>query len=217
MRLSSRLRFRGLLASVVLVAVGSSGPAYAGSVPVLYETFGANGVAAINLSTPPTGLGSLFDNATNIVAGGGKVYFESGNTIYSTSTNLVGLNTVLTNGQAATGLALDAADGILYETFGPNGISAIDLNNPSMSLGNLFDNATNIVAGGGKVYFESGNTIYSTSTNLVGLNTGAHQRPGPHGTGAGRRRRHPLRDVRPPWDIGDQPEQSLDGTRQPEH
>ena len=165
-------RFVRLTAFVVLLLAGSDGFALAGtSNSILYETFGSNGISAINLTDPPTGLGNLFATATNVVAGGGKVYFESGDTIYSTSTNLVGLTTVLTNGQAPTGLALDASRGILYETFGSNGISAIDLADPTRSLGNLFTPATNIVAGGGKVYFESGATIYSTSPDLVGLTT----------------------------------------------
>ncbi len=163
-------RFVRLTALSVILLTGSGGFALAGSSNgILYESFGSNGISAINLTDPPTGLGNLFTPATNVVAGGGKVYFESGNTIYSTSTDLVGLTTVLTNGQAPTGLALDASRGILYETFGSNGISAINLADPTMSLGNLFTPATNIVAGGGKVYFESGNTIYSTSTDLVGL------------------------------------------------
>ncbi len=170
MRFRLRRRFVRLTAFVFVLLVGSAGFAWAGpSNGLLYETFGSNGVAAINLTNPPTGLGNLFTPATNIVAGGGKVYFESGDTIYSTSPDLVGLTTVITNGQAATGLALDASRGILYETFGSNGISAIDLADPQRSLGNLFINATNIVAGGGKVYFESGDTIYSSTPDLVGL------------------------------------------------
>jgi hypothetical protein len=135
---------------------------------ILYETFGSNGISAINLANS-RGLGNLGVKATNIVAGGGMVYFESGNTIYSTSANLVGLHAVITNNVTPTGLALDAQDGILYETFGSNGVSAINLAN-SRGLGNLGVTATNIVAGNGMVYFESGDTIYSSSADLVGLN-----------------------------------------------
>jgi hypothetical protein len=89
---------------VVVLLAGSGGFALAGpSNGILYETFGSNGFSAINLTDPSMSLGNLFTPATNIVAGGGKVYFESGNTIYSTSPNLVGLNTVLNNNQTPNG------------------------------------------------------------------------------------------------------------------
>jgi hypothetical protein len=112
---------------------------------------------------------------------GGKVYFESGATIYSTSSDLVGLTAIITNTEAPTGLALDASHGILYETFGSNGVAVINRADPRMGLGNLFIPATNIVAGGGKVFFESGATIYSTSPDLVGLNTVLNNNQAPTG------------------------------------
>ena len=168
MALRSRTRIVFSLLSVVVLMTASTRSTLA--VPdIMYETFGQNGVSGFNLATG-SGVGNLGVPATNIVAGGGMVYFQSGNTIYSTTTNLVGLNTVITNGQAPTGLALDAADGILYETFGSNGVSAINLVT-GRGVGNLFVPATNIVYGNGIVYFESGNTIYSSSANLVGLTT----------------------------------------------
>ena len=184
---------------------------------ILYETFGSNGASAINLTDPPTGLGNLFMNATNIVAGGGKVYFESGDTIYSTTPDLVGLTAVFTNGQAPTGLALDASSGILYETFGSNGISAIDLADPQRSLGNLFINATNIVAGGGKVYFESGDTIYSTTPDLVGLTAVITNGQAPTGLARGRLQWDPLRDVWLEWDLRDRSGRSAKESGEPVH
>jgi PEP-CTERM motif len=162
-------KFVRFVASLVLVAAVSVGSAVAGSsAGILYESFGSNGISSLNLTNSPTGASFFIHTATNIVAGGGMVYFQDGNTIYSTTANLVGLNVVITNNVTPTGLALDAQDGILYETFGSDGISAINLAN-LRGLGSLFVTATNIVAGGGMVYFESGNTIYSTSANLVGL------------------------------------------------
>jgi hypothetical protein len=70
MRFRLRRRFVRLTAFVVVLLAGSGGFALAGpSNGILYETFGSNGVAAINLTDPPTGLGNLFVPATNIVAG----------------------------------------------------------------------------------------------------------------------------------------------------
>jgi len=168
MGIRSRTRMVSLLWSIVLLLAGSTRSALA-TPDVIFETFGQNGVAALDPATG-RGIGNLGVTATNIVAGAGTVYFESGNTIDSSTSNLVGLNTVITNNLPATGLALDAADGILYETFGANGVSALNLNT-GRGLGNLGVSATNIVYGNGKVYFESGNTIDSSTSNLVGLNT----------------------------------------------
>jgi len=97
-----------LLAAIILLFMsGVTDSSRAGTTPAaLYETFGSGGVAGINLTNPPVGIGNLNINATNIVAGGGMVYFQSGATIYSSSAKLVGLNTVFTNRVAPTGLAL---------------------------------------------------------------------------------------------------------------
>jgi DNA-binding beta-propeller fold protein YncE len=103
------------------------------------------------------------------VAGGGKVYFEDGATIYETSTDLTGLQVFHVNGEAPTGLAIDPTAGVFYESFGADGVSALDLANPGFAVRFLGVSATNIVAGGGKVYFEDGATIYETSTDLTGL------------------------------------------------
>ena len=157
------------LTAVLTNTQAPTGLALNASGSILYETFGSNGVAAINLTDPLTGLGYLSIPATNIAVGGGEVYFQSGDTIYSSSPGLVGLTAVLTNTQAPTGLALDASGSILYETFGSNGVAAINLTSPLTGLGYLSIPATNIAVGGGKVYFQSGDTIYSSSPDLVGL------------------------------------------------
>jgi hypothetical protein len=156
MRPSCSVNLVRFLPALIPLTLISTGAVRAGSTGVLHETFGNGGVSAINLANPSQSLGNLNISATNIVAGGGMVYFE--------------LNVFHTNGAAPTGMALDATAGILYETFGNNGISAISLANPAVSLGNLGVSATNIVAGDGMVYFESGDTIYSTTSDLVGLN-----------------------------------------------
>ena len=136
---------------------------------VFYETFGTDGVTALDLADPGFALRFLGISATNIVVGGGKVYFEDGASIYETSTDLTGLQVFHVNGEAPTGLAIDPAAGVFYETFGADGVTALDLADPGFALRFLGISATNIVVGGGKVYFEDGATIYETSTDLTGL------------------------------------------------
>jgi hypothetical protein len=138
---------------------------------ILYETFGADGVIALDLADPGRAIGLLGLDATSIVFGGGKVYLQSGNTIYSANADLSGLAALHTNGEAATGLALDPTDGILYETFGADGVTALDLADPGRAIGFLGLAATNIVYGGGTVYLQGGSTIYSTNADLAGLTT----------------------------------------------
>ena len=166
--------FRVIAAGLACTSAGilaAGRPAQATPFPgALYETFGPNGVSGLTLTSPIAGVGNLFVPATNIVAGNGMVYFESGNTIYSTTPTLQGLNTVVVNNAAATGLALDASDGILYESFGANGISAINATTGA-GLGNLFQTATNIVAGNGRVYFENGNTVEVHQRDAAGAST----------------------------------------------
>jgi hypothetical protein len=136
----------------------------------LYETFGASsGVIAINLANPATSAGVLRLAATSIVEGGGKVYFASGDTIYSANPNLTGVSIFHTNSAATTSLALDAADGILYDAFGAGGLVGLDLANPGHAVGILGLEANNVAFGNGTVYFDSGDTIYATNPDLVGL------------------------------------------------
>ena len=71
---------------------------------------------------------------------------------------------------APAGLALDAADGILYESFGANGISGINLATGG-GVGNLIQTATNLVYSGNTLYFQNGTAINTTTTDLVGVNT----------------------------------------------
>ena len=134
----------------------------------LYETFGDGGVTALDLADPTVGLGNLEGNATNIVAGDGRVYFQDGSAIYASSPTLVGLTLVHDNGAAPIGLALDAADGILYESFGADGVSALSVKTGA-GIGNLGIAATNIVFGDGTLYIQDGTAIYASSADLVGL------------------------------------------------
>lgn len=172
MRFSTRKAQRALLVFWALSLGVSVNSARAGtSQGVLYETFGSGGVAGVSLSTPHVGIGALNDPATNIVSAGGNIYFESGTTVYETSANLQGLSVVDSLPTVApSGFAVDAADGILYESFGQGGIDAISIANPHFAFGGLNIDATNVVYAGGNVYFQSGNTIYESSNTLQGLN-----------------------------------------------
>ncbi len=153
-----------------VVAVGTAETARGGSVSVLYQSFGSSGISAINLTNPPTGLAGLGDSASYLAYGGGNLYFSSGNTVYWTSQNLTGLNTFRSFGGPITGLAVDAADHILYLSGGGE-VAAISLTNPNVGYGALNINASNLDFSGGSLYFSSGNTIYSSSKYLSGLNT----------------------------------------------
>ena len=97
------------------------------------------------------------------------MYFASGDTIYSANPNLTGVSIFHTNSAATTGLALDAADGILYDAFGAGGLVGLDLANPGHAVGIVGLEANNVAFGNGTVYFDSGNTIYATNPDLVGL------------------------------------------------
>ena len=134
----------------------------------LYETFGDGGVAALDLADPTLALGFLDSNATNIVAGDSGVYFQDGTAIYASGPTLVGATLVHENNFVPTNLALDAADGILYESFGADGVGAININTGA-GIGNLNIAATNMVFGDGTVYIQDGTAIYASSADLVGL------------------------------------------------
>lgn len=148
-----------------------AGPAAASPVTTgaLYETFGAGGIAGLTLTTPPAPLGALTDTATSVVAAGNAVYFLSGSQVLSTGLGLTGLSLVASPPAAPTAIAVDAAAGILYETFGANGVAAVELANPSQGVGNLNLAASNIAFAGNNVYFQSGNTIYRASPTLTDL------------------------------------------------
>jgi PEP-CTERM motif len=169
---SFRCCFPPLALCVVGLLAGSAAPALANPFTgALYEAFGADGLGALDLADPGRSLGTIGIAASNVVAGDGKVYFDSGATIYSANPDLSGLTNLHQNGAAPAGLALDAADGILYETFGADGVTALDLANPGRAIGFLGLAATNIVYGDGTVYLQSGSTIYSANADLAGLTT----------------------------------------------
>ncbi len=161
----------GRVATCLAIGVSAALTATAARAAVpgaLYETFGDGGVVALDLADPAVALGMLGDNATNIVAGDGSFYFQDGTAIYASSPALVGLTLVHNNGAAPTGLALDAANGILYESFGADGVTALSVKTGA-GIGDLGIPATNMVFGDGTVYIQDGTAIYASSPTLVGL------------------------------------------------
>ncbi|ARN80223.1 hypothetical protein [Methylocystis bryophila] len=135
---------------------------------VLYESFGGDGVTGFFTANPGQAVGTIGVNATNVVAGGGKVYWEDGVNIWAANSNLTGASIIHVNGAAPTGLALDATTGILYESFGGDGVTGFFTANPGQAVGTIGVNATNVVAGGGKVYWEDGANIWAANSNLTG-------------------------------------------------
>ena len=137
---------------------------------ILYEAFAGGDIAAIDLANPSYAFGFLGQNATSMVVGDGTVYFAEGNTVYSTSSDLHGLNVFATNGSDITALAINESAGILYQAFASGDIAAIDLANPHHAFGFLEQYATSLVADNNTVFFSDGDTVYSTSRYLSGLN-----------------------------------------------
>ncbi len=146
----------------------------------LYETFGDGGVVALDLADPAVALGSLGLSGTNIVAGDGSVYFQDGTAIYASSPTLVGATLVFNNSVAPSGLALDAADDILYESFAGGAVAAVNAKTGA-GIGNLSIPATNMVFGDGTVYIQDGTAIYASSPTLVGLTLVLNNRVAPSG------------------------------------
>ncbi len=134
-----------------------------------YELFAGIELAAASIANPSSEIGFHSGNATNIAVGGGKVYFQDGVNIYSANPNLTNVTLFHVNGVAPTDIAIDAADGIYYESFAGIELAAASIANPSSEIGFHSGNATNIAFGGGKVYFQDGVNIYSANPNLTNV------------------------------------------------
>lgn len=130
-----------------------------------YETFAGREIAAIDLANPSTGLGVRSGNATNVAVGGDFVYFQDGTRIFKADATLSSVVLFHTNGVAPTDLAINVAGNAYYESFGTQ-IAAIDLTNPSLGLGILRGNYSNISVSAGKVYFQSGIDIFVADADL---------------------------------------------------
>ncbi len=160
----------GVALAVAVVVEGQAGSAIGGSTGVLYEALGNNGIAAYNLADPTTPVATLNVPATNIVAYDNTVYFSNGGSIYSTGTDLQGASLFKSNGASVTAMAIDPSAGLLYEALSSGEIVALYLSDPSRAAGFLGQSATGLVEANNTVYFSQGNTVYSTSDNLSGLN-----------------------------------------------
>ncbi len=162
----NRWPMRPAFAVMILTAMAPASSRAASFPGGLYEAFGSE-VAGLTLSQPVQELGALGDPATNVVAGGGVVYFEGGPTIFSSTPILQGLTTFHVNNATPTGLALDVADGIIYESI--SGEIAALSTATAAGVAFIGQPATNMVFGDGKLYFEVGNEILTTSPTLVGV------------------------------------------------
>jgi hypothetical protein len=128
-----------------------------------YESFAGIELAAISIANPYSAIGIHYGNATNIAVGGGKVYFQDGVNIFSTNPDLTSVSLFHSNGLAPTDIAVDAKEGVLYESFAGIELAAISIANPYSAVGIYYGNATNIAVGDGTVYFQDGKNIYSAN------------------------------------------------------
>ena len=151
---------------VALSFIPSANAAYQSA---YYESFAGIELAAGSLANPSGGVGLYNGNATNIAVGGDKVYFQDGRNIYSANPDLSGVTLFHVNSIAPTDLAVDAVNGIYYESFAGRELAAPSLANPSSGVGIYYGNATNIAVAGGNVYFQDGVNIYSANTDLSGV------------------------------------------------
>ena len=157
-------RAKSFFAAAIFMSLWASGAANA-ETGYLYETFAGHEITALSL----TGGASFdfFGNATNVVAGGGKVYWQDDLRIFMANPDLTGASVFHINGTAPTGLGLDAKDGFLYETFAGHEITALSLTGGASF--DFFGNATNVVAGGGKVYWQDDLRIFVANPDLTGV------------------------------------------------
>jgi PEP-CTERM motif len=135
---------------------------------VLYVS-GSGEIAGIPLSNPSQSIGAIEDPATSMVVGPSSLYFANGNTVYTTSLGLQGLNVFKTFGGTVESLAINPSAGLLYVSGGGE-IAGISLSNPSQSIGAIEDPATSMAVGPSSLFFSNGNTVYTTSLGLQGLN-----------------------------------------------
>lgn len=148
--------------------ISPTGIAYDPSSNLLYESFAGIEIAALSGANPSVAVGIHPGNATNVAAGGGKVFWQDGVNIYTANSNLSGVSLFHSNGIAPTDIAYDASTNILYETFAGIEIAALDGSNPSVALGIVPGNATNVAAGDGQVFWQDGVSIYTSNPNLSG-------------------------------------------------
>lgn len=145
-----------------------SGLALDASTGLLYQSFSQGQIDAIDLKT--TIFHSISQSASNIAAGDGKVFFQSGSTIYAADSLLTSVHVFHVNASAPTGLALDASTGLLYETFGSGGIVALNTFTGA-TVASLNENATAIAAGDGRVFFTDNNFIRTANSLLADVTT----------------------------------------------
>ena len=105
-------------------------PAQAAYPSVYYESIAGSELVAASLANPVHGIGVRAGNVTNIALAGGKVYFQDGVNIYAANPDLSGISLFHTNGVSITDLAVDAVNGIYYESIAGSELVAASLANP---------------------------------------------------------------------------------------
>ena len=141
-----------------------------GSTGVFFESFAGDELAAYTTGGQPVlPFATLSVNATNIVAGNGKLYWQDQNLIYSANSDLTDVQLFHVNGGVPTDIAFDASTNIFYESFAGDELAAYTTGGqPVLPFATLAANATNIVAGGGKLYWQDGSTINVANWDLSG-------------------------------------------------
>ena len=136
---------------------------------LFYESFAGEEVAVVNTAFTQE-YNSILGDFSNIAIGTNKVYLQSGLNIYDANPDLSDLTLLHTNGLAPADIALDNADGYLYESFsGPGGEIAVVNTDFTVEYNSLQGDFSNITFGDGKVYFQSGLNIYEANPDLTGL------------------------------------------------
>lgn len=134
----------------------------------LFETFGGpNGEIASLNATATAEYGAHQGNIGAVVAGGGKVYWTEGKVLWYANEDLSDAAVLHINGGTPTGLALDVADGYLYETFtGFGGEIALETLDFTQQLGSVSGHITSVTTGGDKVYWTVGADLWSSNMDL---------------------------------------------------
>ena len=163
------MKARTSLLTCWLLTLLTSITAQAAYPSVYYESIAGSELVAASLANPVHGIGTRAGNVTNIAVAGDRVYFQDGVNIYAANPDLSGISLFHTNGVSITDLAVDAVNGIYYESIAGSELVAASLANPVHGIGVRAGNVTNIALAGGKVYFQDGVNIYVANPDLTGI------------------------------------------------
>jgi hypothetical protein len=140
---------------------------------VLYESFGSLGLFGVQFDSSGQFVGTYRSSAaaTNVVSDGGKVVWVSDSLVYEANADLSAPVALWSHNRAPpAGIAFNAADSILYEAIGAEGMDAIQLSGPDQFKQAFFESlaTTNVTAAGGRAYWQVGALIYAANADLSG-------------------------------------------------